>query len=182
MSQRMTNQTKKWIFESFAELVKDTNYKDISISMIMENAQLSRRTFYRFFKSKDDLLEKYFLQLFEKYFHDIQTKKFNSFSDLILEFFVFWDQYRKPLQAFQKQNLLIDSLRVYNEQVANNYKKSSLPWHDKELNSKQIAVITEFAVGGLWNIFINWGLEDTHTPKEMADEVIAGLKTMVWKN
>ena len=51
------NQTKRRIIESLYELLDKKNYHDITITRIVDKAELGRRTFYRYFNSKDEVIE-----------------------------------------------------------------------------------------------------------------------------
>lgn len=50
------NLTKEYIFKAFIILLETKNYDDISVSEITQKAGVSRMSFYRNFKSKDDLI------------------------------------------------------------------------------------------------------------------------------
>ena len=52
--QRMARQSKQWLVDALVTLMKDETIEDISITEIVQTADLSRRTFYRAFKTKDD--------------------------------------------------------------------------------------------------------------------------------
>ena len=56
------NQTRLWIINSLLELLGRKEYHDITINMIVDHASLGRRTFYRYFKTKDDAM-KYITEL-----------------------------------------------------------------------------------------------------------------------
>ena len=47
----------KQIINSLLELLERKEYHDITIHMIVDHAGLGRRTFYRYFKTKDDAME-----------------------------------------------------------------------------------------------------------------------------
>lgn len=51
-----TNQTKKWIMEALLMLLTKKEYQDITISQIADKANLGRRTFYRYFQTKDHVM------------------------------------------------------------------------------------------------------------------------------
>ena len=51
------NQTRRWIIEALLELLKHKDYHDITVSQIVDKAKLGRRTFYRYFKTKDEVIE-----------------------------------------------------------------------------------------------------------------------------
>lgn len=47
------NQTKLWIINALLEQLERKDYSSITINMITDQAKLGRRTFYRYFKTKD---------------------------------------------------------------------------------------------------------------------------------
>ena len=47
-----TNQTRHQIINSLLELLEKKDYSAITINMIVNHANLGRRTFYRYFKPK----------------------------------------------------------------------------------------------------------------------------------
>lgn len=51
------NKTRKWIIDALFALLKRRDYRDITINQIVNQAGLGRRTFYRYFKSKDEVME-----------------------------------------------------------------------------------------------------------------------------
>lgn len=57
-----TNQTRHQIINSLLELLEKKEYSAITINMIVDHANLGRRTFYRYFKTKDDAM-KYITEL-----------------------------------------------------------------------------------------------------------------------
>lgn len=57
MNIKEDNQTRKRIIESLFELLAKKEYHDITISRIVDKAGLGRRTFYRYFKTKDEVIE-----------------------------------------------------------------------------------------------------------------------------
>ncbi len=57
MTQRKEYLLKTKIIKTFAELVELYNYEDITVRIICESVPVSRQTFYRYFRSKDDLVQ-----------------------------------------------------------------------------------------------------------------------------
>ncbi|XCY66705.1 helix-turn-helix domain-containing protein [Streptococcus iniae] len=55
------------LIQALLRLMKNNNYQLITVSEISDEAQLSRRTFYRIYDSKNDILEDIFYQLSEDY-------------------------------------------------------------------------------------------------------------------
>ncbi|WP_019781129.1 TetR family transcriptional regulator, partial [Streptococcus sobrinus] len=55
--------------------------KAISIAELSEHAQVSRRTFYRYYRSKEQVLRAYIDRLMDDYFRQIQTIELASPED-----------------------------------------------------------------------------------------------------
>ncbi|MGF1372526.1 TetR/AcrR family transcriptional regulator [Streptococcus infantarius] len=53
--------------------MKDKNYEDIKIKDILEISQVSRRTFYRHFANKQELLNYYFEKVIDEYLRERQN-------------------------------------------------------------------------------------------------------------
>jgi AcrR family transcriptional regulator len=60
-------QSKEWIMTSLLELLSEKPYSKITITEITSAAQLARRTFYRNFDSKEDILDMYIQKLCNEY-------------------------------------------------------------------------------------------------------------------
>ena len=59
-------QSKDWLMQALFELMQKQSYDSITITKLCQKADLSRRTFYRLFNSKDDVLnEKLYLLTLE---------------------------------------------------------------------------------------------------------------------
>ncbi|XCY69997.1 helix-turn-helix domain-containing protein [Streptococcus iniae] len=63
------------LIQALLRLMKNNNYQLITVSEISDEAQLSRRTFYRIYDSKNDILEDIFYQLSEDYKATFYKKK-----------------------------------------------------------------------------------------------------------
>ncbi len=64
--ERQKELSKAWIADAFYALLQKKDYDSITVSEIAQKADLSRRTFYRAFESKQDSI----LYLFERIFPD----------------------------------------------------------------------------------------------------------------
>lgn len=69
----LTVQSKQWILEALLKLMEEKNYEKITIKELTARADLDRKTFYRNFRSKEEVL---YLQLQE--FHDSLDKRWNG--------------------------------------------------------------------------------------------------------
>ncbi|MFT8323806.1 TetR/AcrR family transcriptional regulator [Oenococcus sicerae] len=155
--QRLAEQSRRWFWEAFVALLEEKNYQEISISEIAARAQLARRTFYRSFKSKEDLLDYYCHGKIAEYLDSLKEseKTSNSFDDLLLTFFEFWWQERRTLRLLIKNNLFSSLLEAWTPQSVKIYDLFQAPWH---IQGTQIEIeyIMSFSTGGFWNILNSW--------------------------
>lgn len=64
------NKSKTIILMAIIFLMKEKEYQDISISEIIDKAEISRSTFYAHFKKKDDIIVYYLEDLMSHVFHN----------------------------------------------------------------------------------------------------------------
>ena len=53
----MKKEAKKRLYESTVELLKESDYEDLTIGKICHNADVSRQAFYLHYRSKDEVLK-----------------------------------------------------------------------------------------------------------------------------
>lgn len=74
----MVDRTRKAIVEAFNDLVAIKDFKDISIDDILKKAQISRATFYRYFKDKYDVMNYNYKVVLDRYINDKETQNFQQ--------------------------------------------------------------------------------------------------------
>lgn len=81
--------SKEWITDAFFTLLKKKDYESITVSEIAKKADLSRRTFYRVFDCKQDIITYMFEQIFPDYIsaiNQLPKKKREFLAIAIVEF------------------------------------------------------------------------------------------------
>ncbi|MDR3598340.1 TetR/AcrR family transcriptional regulator [Clostridium sp.] len=165
---RIAEQSKKWLIEALFDLMKEKPYNNITVTEIADKAQLARRTFYRNFKVKEDLLSEYASYLFEDYIKCIKENTILTFSTLLITYFEFWNNHIKELELLKQNNLFYLIIQEANLFIPDLNRLIEAQWHNYE-NSIEERYICLFNVGGLWNVLSEW-IEDKErrSPKEMA--------------
>ena len=133
--QRMARQSKQWLVDALVTLMKDEAIEDISITEIVQTADLSRRTFYRAFKTKD------------------QTPI--SFATTMQNFFTFWWQQKDLVRLLIRQGLFDRLNGVWQQNAVAHYRDFPAPWHPQGTD-QEVNYIMAFALGGLTNILRLW--------------------------
>ena len=70
----MKKEAKKRLYESTVELLKESDYEDLTIGKICHNADVSRQAFYLHYRSKDDVLKEIY---FAKFMKNVATRSLN---------------------------------------------------------------------------------------------------------
>ena len=157
--QRMARQSKQWLVDALVTLMKDEAIEDISITEIVQTADLSRRTFYRAFKTKDDLIDYLCRQLADDYFKSLKASTRDqtpiSFATTMQNFFTFWWQQKDLVRLLIRQGLFDRLNGVWQQNAVAHYRDFPAPWHPQGTD-QEVNYIMAFALGGLTNILRLW--------------------------
>jgi len=101
--------TREWTFEALSKLLEHKNYYEINITEIIEKAGISRATFYRNFKSKDDIVLLKVHMFFQDFHQDLLDfyRKVGTVDEqyLIQTFFKRIDEQEKVIDTVIQTNL-----------------------------------------------------------------------------
>ena len=174
----MEYQSRQWLEEALFDLLATkTSLRNISVAELSEHAQIARRTFYRYYHSKEQVLTNYLDRLIQDYITELQTAKLTNFEDLVNLFFQYWSQYTEPLKILQDANLLVFILQRSNDKLPAAYTTVMAPWHVTDSNQRQITYDSRFITGGLYNIFDEW-LKGDYQEMPVNELVTTALNTL----
>lgn len=166
----VSNRSKLWLENALLKLMETENYKEITIQEITANAGLSRRTFYRNYSSKDEILEGVFYKIWLEYKILIMKATDLTLSNIAQIFFSVMKKHFNLLYIVNQHNLLplflskIDELlpELFDDVKGKNMKFSK--------ESIQYALI--FSTGGFIRILSRWMNESIQkSPEEMGELV-----------
>lgn len=160
--------SKSYLVTALLKLMDEKSYDNISIKELTDRAELSRRTFYTNFETKEDILKYHFDTLVNEYIEILQTYEYLTPKDIAKEYFSYWFSNKNLLQLLKKNNLPI-LIEVFVKFLRN---MNSLPiiknhrFTDSELQYYDAV----FVAGGLWNMLNVWIENDfVKNPNEMTD-------------
>jgi len=151
--------TRKWITDSLISLMESKDFKDISISEIVENADVSRQSFYRHYETKEEIIDDFFYEnIINKFNSSFDKNKINSIHSLLEFYFNFWHENSCVLDVIVKTNYTLSILDEY-DKLMRTHLANSLELITGKLNTsnkKNIEIIKSFIIGGLYNTKIQW--------------------------
>lgn len=168
--------------QALFRLIEKKDFKEISIKELAKAADYDRKTFYRHFDSKEDILNLYFSSILEEMVITLNTKGTLTWESGILSYFEFWKNHLTFLSVLEKNNLLTIFAQQYDKMlythVGTNV-QSDLP---KELEMVPLFSRCSFyfTYGGLWNVLLWWVREAPQlTPTELTDYVLTCFQESV---
>lgn len=160
-------QSRQMIEDALFVLMKEKPYGEISVSEITKRADISRRTFYRLYQGKDDVISAYFDKLCENYQNSYKPIKGYDIEQIATEFFSFWYQYREVLLLLDKcglESMLYMGINRASERVI----RSRIGEHPLQ-QMPELVYFIEYSTGGFINLLYYWirkGMEPS--PQEYA--------------
>lgn len=166
-------QSKRKMVRALLAIMHQYDYKEITITQIAQEAGLSRKTFYRLFSGKDEVLAFCFEELFEECFAQIKARGLRHYWDVVQLFFDFWEERRDLLLLLQKNGLLP---RVFEQSY-----QYAMPVFEF-VRSKETAealvlplpYLLAYSVGGMHSMLLKWVERGMEIPSK---DLIAKLKT-----
>jgi AcrR family transcriptional regulator len=157
--------SQQWIIQALLALMEKKEYDKISVSEICRKAQLDRRTFYRNFNSKQDVLEEYMRFLGEEYMELYKTAKKPDNYTAAKIFFEFWSQHLYFIKNIKKCGL---SAFVFDK-----FEKFTKEHTELLIGKDNLKVpldyVFAYRIGGFWNAMLVWATgEKSLSPHEMA--------------
>ena len=157
------------------QLMLRKNYEDISVSDLCEYLKIPRKSFYRYFSSKDgalySLIDHTLADFFQMPVPDKKTRG-NAVGDLDL-FFAFWYENKAFLDALERSSLsgiLVERANAFA------LHEGHLPHRLKEAPPRIQEIALSFAVCGLLSMTISWHRQGFPvSPDEMTRLAVAIL-------
>lgn len=167
------NQTRLFIVNSLLELLNKRSYASITINMIVERAALGRRTFYRYFKTKDDAMEYIANLLMQQFANTIMDLHASGMEAVTVSYFRFWEQYIDILLLLKKARVLYfieDHFETHIISVAKQVKHVPDHMSTETLNELYQKYKYEFSIklAGFWKATTIWCEE---TPRKKPEEM-----------
>lgn len=175
---KIAEQSKRKMVDALLTVMKQYDYKEITVTQITQEARLSRKTFYRLFSDKDAILVLCFEELFQQCFETMKEEKVERYWDVVQVYFDFWEERKTLLLLMQKSNLLpriFEYSYLYSMEVF------------EFVRSKEVAAsftlplpyMLAYSVGGMHSMLLKWVERGMDIP---SSELISKLKAGYMSN
>lgn len=146
--------SQKEITDALLVLMQDHPYNEITIKQILLESKLARKTFYRNFESKDDVLLSLIKHILDDYFDIVNNAKGNVLDTI----FDFADRNRELLMLLDKNDMLyvvLQSLNSFSGEMLGNQNKDLNPF-SKLFEGLDQEYLIALNMGAVWNVISLW--------------------------
>lgn len=170
--------SRKEIAEALLKLMGLYPYHEISVKQIILETNLARRTFYRNYESKDDVLDSVITDKITEYAEELALNP-ESPLDVI---FRFCEKNKSFLMLLHKNGLLYLLLLKLNTMIPmfNQVTDKSNSMFAQVIGDLEPDYIIAFNVGAIWNVIFRWvdhGMTDSANKiKETIEEYLSHMK------
>lgn len=166
--------SKKRIMDVFFEKLATEKIEVITISEIASEAGISRKTFYRNYTGKLEIIKFYIQETVTRYLEDVNSENIKSFQELITFYFSFWETQSYYLKILQNNGLLSFMFDIQREEMLEKVPWQNFAWHTLH---KDETIIDLLIIGGIWNVFLyNLNSNNSIRPDTLAQRVVNDLK------
>lgn len=163
----LSMQSQEWLTNALLALMEEKEFKNISITEITAKADLSRRTFYRVFGTKEDVLIYYTDKLYSEFLLLLKQETDRRFTVIVKLYFQFWYRNKHFLELLRHSGMLMFMTDQYFKLFPEVFQivKANNPLI---YNAEALSYAMAFSVGGMLSILIKW-TEDgmVKTPEEI---------------
>jgi AcrR family transcriptional regulator len=153
--------SKSLLFNALIKLMRKKDYQDISVKDLADAADISRPTFYRIYKSIDDILIEEMDLHFDEYFVSIEKDIIiGNYKNAADKLFKVWRKNKTLFDAMQKAGIIYKAADRFDEYAL---RIKRLTAKDGELAIDSTYAIHFFA-GGTYMVLKKWQQSDMKTP------------------
>ncbi len=164
--------TKDEIANALCSLLATEQYDVITIQEIADSCSVTRRTLYRHFKTKDDILHHCFKGCATQFSDYIAAHKPKDFYEFCIVYFSFWSENMNMLTILNKSGIMYRFATEFESLII---MMSSQIGHNSSEKNAQLQNMEEYKfhfayrTAGFWHVTEVWSRENPRrTPEQMA--------------
>lgn len=160
---RIAEQSKKKIANALLVVLQQYDYKEITITQLTQEAKLSRKTFYRLFADKEEVLAYIFENMYIECFEQIKSQRTQCYWDIVQCYFDFWEERKSLLHIFRQSTLLpvlFGGAYKYSFSIFEYVRSKDVV----EQLSEQLPYLLAYSIGGMHSMLLKWVENDMTIP------------------
>jgi AcrR family transcriptional regulator len=171
-------QSKELFAEALVDLLRTKPYHKINITELAQKADLDRRTFYRNFNFKDDILAYRIKGIIEEFQESIHQQKHLDAYIIAKTYFAVCSHHVDFLTLLSEQGLMIHLLSAFDQVLPSLTEKYVRRAVDE--SEDDFAYVLSFYAGGFWHLSNKWLQEGIQkTPDQLAALVPIVMKRLI---
>lgn len=166
---KIAEQSKEKLVEALLSVMEQYDYREITITQIAQEAGLSRKTFYRLFKEKEEMLYFFFEKLFNEYQMQVKARRPEHYWDVVQCYFDFCEERKELLFLLRRNNLLgvfFEASYQYSFAVFS-YVRSA---ETVDVYARFLPYLLAYSVGGMYSMVLKWVESDMDIPSAVLIE------------
>lgn len=168
---KIAERSKEKFVKALLVVMEQYDFKEITITQLSQEAGLSRKTFYRLFKDKEQLINFFFENLYKEYLIQIKSRQLHHYWDVVQCYFDFCEERRELLSLLKRNNLLVplfEGSYKYSFKVFE-YVRSK---ETVEMYSPFLPYLLAYSVGGMYSMLLKWVESDMNIPSSLLIETL----------
>lgn len=175
---KIAEQSKKKIANALLVVLQQYDYKEITITQLAQEAKLSRKTFYRLFTDKEEVLSFLFENLYIECFEQIKSQRTQCYWDIVQCYFDFWEERKSLLLIFRQSTLLpvlFDGAYKYSFSIFEYVRSKDVV----EQLSEELPYLLAYSIGGMHSMLLKWVENDMIIPScVLVEQLKNGFQSM----
>lgn len=172
---RLAQQSKEWFSEALLRLMEHKKFEDITIKELAEKAGLDRKTFYRNFDAKEDILNLYLDHACQDYISNLKKESVLTTYTVAKAYFLTCKMHVPFLCLLDANGLLPLVLEAFDQYLPELHRM-----FEDEQSADNPVYYSDYALsfytGGFWNLSVKW---IRNGGKETPDEMAQIIETMM---
>ena len=151
----IAEQSKIKIAGAMLKVMNIYDYKEITVTQITQEARISRKTFYRHFRDRDEVLKHLFGSLYQECLCSIKESGIHHYWDVVQCFFDFWEKHAETLNLMKRSNLLpqlFEEAYGRSFEVFRTVRTADIAEHYKA----ELPYLLAYSIGGMNSMLIKW--------------------------
>lgn len=171
MNYRIALQSKRMLMNGLIKLMETYDFSMITVTQICQESGLSRRTFYRLYNTREEIIDEYMSTLADEFIHMLAVASPRHYTEVAAVYFEFWKQHEIFLNLLKKNNMLERIYHISGEIAPAVFQKVK---PDIELNDMTRSYCLSYSLGGLNGMLIKWVDDGMKLSSEQIKTILDG--------